>query len=152
MAFDKFEYALFRNALYKIANDKVDKVEGKGLSTNDYTTAEKEKLANTDANTTINTEGDILLAHNTIYRRGELANLTFPLISNPADNFNSGVQFTSGETPTAITDSTNAYWQGMDVVLVDNINVFQPAANKRYGIYFEYDGTIIKAFSEAVAL
>lgn len=29
---------------------KVDKVEGKGLSTNDYTTAEKDKLANIEAN------------------------------------------------------------------------------------------------------
>lgn len=34
-------------------NGKVDKVEGKGLSTNDYTTAEKEKLAGLSAPTQI---------------------------------------------------------------------------------------------------
>ena len=31
--------------IYDLEQNKVDKVEGKGLSTNDYTTAEKEKLA-----------------------------------------------------------------------------------------------------------
>lgn len=119
-------------------------------TTNKYYTDERAALKS-DAST-INTAGEITLSHNTIYRRGELAELILPTISDPVTNYNSGIQFTSGETPTSITDSTNAYWQGVDVVPVDNINVFQPAANKRYGIYFEYDGTIIKAFSEAVAL
>lgn len=35
---------LWQNILAKL-NTKVDKEEGKGLSTNDFTTAEKEKLA-----------------------------------------------------------------------------------------------------------
>ena len=37
------------SALEYIGADKVDKVSGKGLSTNDYTTAEKNKLAGIDA-------------------------------------------------------------------------------------------------------
>ena len=35
-----------------LLNSKVDKVNGKGLSTNDYTTAEKTKLSNIDTITT----------------------------------------------------------------------------------------------------
>ena len=35
---------LWQHIILKLG-DKVDKVDGKGLSTNDYTTAEKEKLA-----------------------------------------------------------------------------------------------------------
>ena len=34
--------------------DKVDKVENKGLSTNDYTTEEKEKLENIEENANVN--------------------------------------------------------------------------------------------------
>lgn len=34
------------NVIYLALDNKVDKVDGKGLSTNDYTTADKEKLAN----------------------------------------------------------------------------------------------------------
>ena len=33
------------NGVKKVSDEKVDKVTGKGLSTNDYTTAEKNKLA-----------------------------------------------------------------------------------------------------------
>ena len=42
-------------AVQNLDNDKVDKVTGKGLSTNDYTTEEKEKLAGieTGANRTV---------------------------------------------------------------------------------------------------
>lgn len=41
------------DAMNAALNGKVDKVEGKGLSTNDYTTAEKEKLAGLSAPTII---------------------------------------------------------------------------------------------------
>jgi hypothetical protein len=39
-------------------NDKVDKVQGKGLSTNDYTDAEKQKLANIESNAQANVQSD----------------------------------------------------------------------------------------------
>ena len=41
-------------ALLSTVGGKVDKVEGKGLSTNDYTTAEKEKLSNVEAGAEVN--------------------------------------------------------------------------------------------------
>lgn len=55
-------------ALTTIAGSKVDKVDGKGLSTNDYTTEEKNKLAGIAAGAEVNvqsdwnaTEGDALI-------------------------------------------------------------------------------------------
>ena len=38
--------------------NKVDKVEGKGLSTNDYTTAEKEKLSGIEDGAEVNVQSD----------------------------------------------------------------------------------------------
>lgn len=48
------DYATNSDVTTKLAG-KVDKVEGKGLSTNDYTTAEKTKLANIAENAQVNT-------------------------------------------------------------------------------------------------
>lgn len=49
-------------AVRNLINNKVDKVDGKGLSTNDYTTEEKNKLANaevvTNKITTISADSD----------------------------------------------------------------------------------------------
>ena len=39
-------------------DNKVDKVEGKGLSTNDYTTAEKEKLSGIEDGAEVNVQAD----------------------------------------------------------------------------------------------
>ena len=45
-------------ALTTIAGSKVDKVDGKGLSTNDYTTEEKNKLAGIAAGAEVNVQSD----------------------------------------------------------------------------------------------
>jgi len=44
--------------------NKVDKVSGKGLSTNDYTTTEKNKVANVPADTTTALSGKAPVVHN----------------------------------------------------------------------------------------
>jgi len=44
--------------LINVLNNKVDKVTGKGLSTNDYTTAEKNKLAGIQAGAEVNVNAD----------------------------------------------------------------------------------------------
>lgn len=49
-----FEDEVVRNLI----NNKVDKVDGKGLSTNDYTTDEKEKLAGIEAGAQVNVQAD----------------------------------------------------------------------------------------------
>lgn len=45
-------------ALQIALDAKVDKVEGKGLSTNDYTTAEKEKLSGIEDGAEVNVQAD----------------------------------------------------------------------------------------------
>lgn len=49
-----FEDEVIRNLI----NNKVDKVDGKGLSTNDYTTDEKEKLAGIETGAQVNVQAD----------------------------------------------------------------------------------------------
>ena len=44
--------------LKKLIDKKVDKVDGKDLSTNDYTTADKEKLAGIEAGAQVNVQSD----------------------------------------------------------------------------------------------
>ena len=46
------------NTLDSAITNKVDKIDGKGLSTNDYTTTEKEKLAGIAANAEVNVQSD----------------------------------------------------------------------------------------------
>lgn len=48
---------LWQHILLKL-NEKVDKVDGKGLSTNDYTTEEKEKLTGIEAGAQVNIQSD----------------------------------------------------------------------------------------------
>ena len=48
------------SALNTTINNKVDKVSGKGLSTNDYTTADKNKLNNMEGNLKEYVDGEIL--------------------------------------------------------------------------------------------
>lgn len=52
---DKAGVTYLVSKIKEIANSKVDKVTGKGLSTNDYTTEEKDKLAGIDTGATKNT-------------------------------------------------------------------------------------------------
>ena len=69
--FDKFKYGndtfivqdnvsgyITSTAVATALDNKVDKVSGKGLSTNDYTTAEKNKLAGIDAGAEVNVQAD----------------------------------------------------------------------------------------------
>lgn len=93
---------------------------------------------------TLNTTGNIELANNTIYRRGELAALTLPAITTEPDH-SCIVEFTSGATPTTVTDSTGAKWVGDSVVWATDRYAFVPLANTRYNISFSYDGVYLIA-------
>lgn len=126
-------------AITTALNDKVDKVTGKGLSTNDYTTVEKEKLAglsnyddtelinllNTKVNKikVINVEGgDVTqtIQPNTFYIFGKCTSLaiTFPLKSLPGYK-EYMFQFTSGETATTLSLPDRVKWI-QDIVLDPN--------------------------------
>lgn len=62
---DEVAEADLASALASKINGKVDAVEGKGLSTNDYTTAEKEKLAGIAAGAEVNVQSDWSQSDNT---------------------------------------------------------------------------------------
>lgn len=53
------------NYIANLLNSKVDKVAGKGLSTEDYTTAEKSKLAGIQAGAEVNVQADWAQSNNT---------------------------------------------------------------------------------------
>jgi hypothetical protein len=112
-----------------------------GTTNKYYTDARAAEKAD---NPTLNTEGDIELANNTIYRRGELSEITFPAIT-PEPTHISIVEFKSGETPTTVTDASGAKWTGDSVVFSDDAYAFVPLANTRYNISFSYDGVYLIA-------
>ena len=79
-------------------SNKVDKVEGKGLSTNDYTTAEKNKLAGIDSGAEANVQADFnqsdetasdYIKNRTHYKTQELIS-TEVNVSSYAEDFGSG--------------------------------------------------------------
>src|SRR5690349_11342609 len=49
----------------ELYGNKVDKVDGKGLSSNDYTTAEKDKLEDIEAGAQVNVQSDWLQSDDT---------------------------------------------------------------------------------------
>jgi len=71
-------------------NTKVDKVSGKALSTNDYTTAEKTKLAGIAAGAQVNTITGVKGSAETAYRTGQVnitaANIGLGNVNNTADS------------------------------------------------------------------
>ena len=58
-----------------ILNNKVDKIDGKGLSANDYTTAEKTKLAGISSGAQVNSVTGVKGSAENAYRTGDI-NLT----------------------------------------------------------------------------
>lgn len=78
------------DALDAAITNKVDKVDGKGLSTNDYTTEEKSKLAGIAAGAQVNTITGVKGNSETTYRTGDVnitaANLGITVINNTADS------------------------------------------------------------------
>lgn len=67
--------AYFWSKIKALLNNKVDKVSGKGLSTNDYTTAEKTKLAGIAAGAQVNAVTGVKGGAESSYRTGNV-NLT----------------------------------------------------------------------------
>ena len=53
-----FDPSNLEESIYNLTNNKVDKISGKGLSTNDYTTTEKNKLASIASGAEVNVQSD----------------------------------------------------------------------------------------------
>ena len=85
-------------------NDKVDKVTGKGLSTNDYTSAEKTKLSGIEAGAQKNTITGVKGSAETTYRTGNV-NITATNIGlGNVDNTSDANKPISNATQAALND------------------------------------------------
>jgi hypothetical protein len=88
------------------------------------------------------------LAHNTEYRRGEVAELTLTLPDSIPDAFDCMVCFTSGTTATTVTIPDGVVLQG-DAV---SNGVLAPKAEYRYDLIFWYDGVKVWCMVCSVSL
>lgn len=127
--------AYFKSKIDLLFAGKVDKVDGKGLSTNDYTTAEKTKLAGIAAGAQVNTLEGVQVNGSTVTPTNKIANISVPTktsdISNDsgfitAEDIPAGVQ-PSSTTPkadgTAATGTETKYARGDHVHPSDNTKV-----------------------------
>lgn len=73
-------------ALVSQVNEKVDKVEGKGLSTNDYTTADKNKLAEVAAGAEVNTIVAVQRNGTAITPKDRVVNILVPVKTSELNN------------------------------------------------------------------
>lgn len=127
--------AYFKTKLDLILAKKVDKVDGKGLSTNDYTTDEKTKLAGIATGAQVNILEGVQVNGATVTPTNKIANISVPTktsdISNDsgfitAEDIPAGVQ-PSSTTPkadgTAATGTETKYARGDHVHPSDNTKV-----------------------------
>ena len=97
--------AYFKSKLDLLFANKVDKETGKGLSTNDYTAAEKAKLANIAAGAQVNVLEGVQANGTTVVPVNKIANITIP--TNTSDLTNDSGFITSADVPDGATASTS---------------------------------------------
>ena len=96
---DKAGLALVWEKIKGLVNGKVDKVDGKGLSTNDYTSNEKTKLAGIATGAQVNVLEGIQKNGDTVTITNKIANITVP--TKTSDITNDSGFITSSSVPTA---------------------------------------------------
>lgn len=95
------------NAIKSLANGKVDKASGKGLSTNDYTTAEKNKLAGISEGANKTIVDTALSATSTNPVQNKVVNTALSgKLGTSGDSKDNTVTFTSSDT----TDANATSW------------------------------------------
>lgn len=138
-------------------NKKVDKVAGKGLSTNDYTDADKHEVStikllqrkigkNTfeDQDTVscvLNQGNDINVYKNNTVDISQISITILPITYDI--DFVSNYSFKTGTTAPTLTQELNSntlVWLGTDCELKNNNYTFSPAPTKSYDIMFYYNG------------
>jgi hypothetical protein len=132
-----------------LQSDKVDKIAGKGLSTEDYTTAEKSKLAGIQAGAEVNvnadwnaTSGDAqILNKPTIPSIAGLVPETRTLTINGTTQdlsanrtFTIATGLTVGTTPITSGTVGRVLFEGTGNVLQESANLFWDNTNSRLGI------------------
>ena len=105
--FDPADYYT-KDAVDGLLDDKVDKVEGKGLSTNDYTTAEKQKLSGIAAGAQVNVIETVKVNGTALTPSSKAVDITVPTGSAA-----------SKDVPTSGDASTTQVVMGNDSRLTD---------------------------------
>lgn len=100
---DKTGLALVWAKIKELVATKVDKVEGKGLSSNDYTSGEKTKLAGIASGAQVNVLEGIQKNGTTVSITNKIANIEVP--TKTSDITNDSGYITSSSIPTATTTS-----------------------------------------------
>lgn len=103
-----------------LENDKVDKIEGKGLSTNDYTTAEKNKLSGiaTGAEVNQNAFGNVIIGSTTITADSKTDSLTLVAGTNVTltpDATNDKITISATDTDTTYSAGTGLTMNGTTI-------------------------------------
>lgn len=101
---DKTGLALVWEKIKNLANGKVDKETGKGLSSNDYTSNEKTKLSGIEAGAQVNVLEGIQKNGTTITPVNKIANISVPTATSELQN-DSGF-ITAEDVPEGATAST----------------------------------------------
>lgn len=101
---DKTGLALVWEKIKNLLNTKVDKVDGKGLSTNDYTSDEKTKLANIAAGAQVNVLEGIQKNGTNVTITNKIANIAVPTATSDLTN-DSGF-ITTSDIPEGAAAST----------------------------------------------
>lgn len=97
----------YNNKVSGFLNNKVDKVNGKGLSTNDYTNNEQSKLSNIEANAQVNIIEAITVNGTAQTITSKNVNISVPTNNNQLTN-GAGYQ-TSSDVNTAIGTALGSY-------------------------------------------
>ena len=100
---DSTGLALVWAKIKELVATKVDKVEGKGLSTNDYTSSEKTKLSGIATGAQVNVLEGIQKNGTTVSITNKIANIEVP--TKTSDITNDSGYITSSSIPTATTTS-----------------------------------------------
>lgn len=113
-------------AVASAISNKVDKINGKGLSTNDYTTTEKNKLAGIAAGAEVNVNADWNATS------GDAQILNKPTIPAAAANGTYTIKTLVGSTTTNVSDFTANQSSADDFTIVQGANVtITPDATNR---------------------
>lgn len=112
---DKTGLALVWEKIKNLANTKVDKLDGKGLSTNDYTSDEKTKLAGIATGAQVNTLEGVQVNGTTVTPTNKIANITVPTATSDLTN-DSGFITTSDIPEGAAASTTTPLMDGTAAV------------------------------------
>lgn len=119
--------------------DKVDKVDGKGLSSNDYTSDEKTKLANVAAGAQVNVLEGIQKNGTTVTVTNKIANIEVPTKTSDLTNdsnfaVDANYTHTDNNYTTAEKNKLSAIEASADVNIIETVKVngsaLTPDANK----------------------